>query len=246
MRHFQKISGPHPLRTRPVLTITNRTTPVFLASQPWLARLPHALRTRVLDEVFTIKGDKGDVLLRDREPVQGWYAVLSGLVKLQTQTPDGRLSVFLGVAAGDWFGEGSALKAENRRYEVVALRETSLMCLPLPVFEELRLTSLEFNQALVVQMNKRLSQSMAIIEAGRVCSPQQRVALYLSRLFWNGMKRLNLSQEELGHLAGLSRQTVNKVLKRMEQDGLVALDFERVTILDEAALAALLTKVGPD
>lgn len=229
-----------------MLTFTHRTTPIFLASQPWLARLPHTLRTRVVEEVFTIKGDKGDVLLRAGEPVKGWYAVLSGLVKLQTQAADGRLSVFLGVAAGDWFGEGSALKSENRRYEVVALRETALMCMPLEVFEELRATSLEFNQALVVQMNKRLSQSMAVIEAGRVGSPQQRVALYLSRLFWHGMKRIELSQEELGHLAGLSRQTVNKVLQRMQQDGLVAVNFGRITILDEPALAALLTKTGSD
>ena len=229
-----------------MLTTTNRTPPVFLTSQPWLARLPHALRARVVNEVFTIKGEKGDALLRAGEPVKGWYAVLTGLVKLQTRSPDGRLSVFLGVAAGDWFGEGSALKSENRRYEVVALRETALLCLPLPVFDELRAASLEFNQALVAQMNKRLSQSMAVIEAGRVRSPQQRVALYLSRLFWHGMKRLDLSQEELGHLVGLSRQTVNKVLKRFEQDGLVALDFGRVTILDEAALADLLAKVDSD
>lgn len=229
-----------------MLTISNLTSSDFLTSQPWFARLPHALQTRVTDEVVTLKGLKGDVLLRAGEPVTGWYAVLSGLVKLQTQSPDGRLSVFLGVAAGDWFGEGSALKFERRRYEVVALRDTSLLCLPLPVFEEMRASSLAFNHALVMQMNKRLAQSMAIIEAGRVRSPQQRVALYLSRLFWHGMKRIELSQEELGHLAGLSRQTVNKVLQRMQLEGVVAINFGRVTILDEQALAALMTKADPD
>lgn len=229
-----------------MLTLTSHTSPAFLACQPWLARLPQPLRARVTDEVFTLKGERGGVLLQAGEPVKGWYAVLSGLVKLQTQSPDGRLSVFLGVAAGDWFGEGSALKSENRRYEVVALRDTSLLCLPLPLFEELRATSLAFNQALVEQMNKRLSQSMAVIEAGRVRSPQQRVALYLSRIFWRGMKRLELSQEELGHLAGLSRQTVNKVLQRMQLDGLVEINFGRITILDEPALAALLTTADPD
>ena len=222
------------------------TSTLFLASQPWVAKLPQTLKTRVVNEAFTRKGNKGQVLLRANEPVDGWYAVLSGLVKLQTHAPDGRLSVFLGVATGDWFGEGSALKSENRRYEVVALRETTLLCLPLPVFEELRATSLEFNQTLVANMNMRLSQSMAVIEAGRIRSPEQRVALYLSRLFWHGLKRLDLSQEELGQLAGLSRQTVNKVLKRLEHSGLVALTFGRVTILDQAALAALLTRVDPD
>lgn len=222
----------------------SRPSSHFLATQPWFSRLPQALQSRVVDEVFTRTGDKGDLLLRAGEPVEGWYAVLSGLVKLQSQSPQGRLSVFLGVAAGDWFGEGSALKSETRRYEVVALRETSLLCLPLPLFEELRATSLAFNQALVAQLNMRVAQGMAVIEAGRIRTPEQRVALYLSRLFWHGRKRLNLSQEELGHLAGLSRQTVNRVLKSMKQDGLVSLDFGRVTILDDDALSRFQTNTA--
>ena len=68
-------------------------------------------------------------------------------------------------------------------FSLAPMRETTLICLPLPVLEELQATSLEFNQALVTHMNMRLSQSMAVIEAGRVRSPLQRAALYLSRLF---------------------------------------------------------------
>jgi CRP-like cAMP-binding protein len=204
------------------------------------------MASRVTEEVSTHWGDKGDLLLRAGEPVEGWYAVVSGLAKLQSQSPQGRLSVFLGVAAGDWFGEGSALKAEARRYEVVALRETCLMCLPLRLFNELHATHLEFNQTLVAQMNMRLAQGMAVIEAGRIRSPEQRVALYLSRLFWHGRKRLDLSQEELGHLAGLSRQTVNRVLQKMQQDGLVSLAFGRVNILDEHALLLVMNRTVPD
>jgi len=79
---------------------------------------------------------------------------------------------------------------------------------------------------------------MSIIEAGRIRSPEQRVALYLSRLFWHGMRKLDLSQEELGNLVGLSRQTVNRVLKQLEHQRLVSLEFGRVGILDEDGLAA--------
>ncbi len=79
---------------------------------------------------------------------------------------------------------------------------------------------------------------MTIIEAGRLRSPEERVALYLSRVFWQGRRRLVLSQEELGHLVGLSRQTVNRALKSMEQQGLVSLALGRVTMLDEQALTA--------
>lgn len=214
----------------------------FLQSQPWFGGLAPDVQARVTDRVFTVSGGRGETLLHEGEPVKGWYAVLSGLVKLQTQSAQGRLSVFLGVPGGEWFGEGSALKTEPRRYDVVALRDTELLCLPRAEFDLLRTTSLAFSEALVAQLNMRLGQAMAIIEAGRIRTPEQRVALYLSRLFWHGLRRLSLSQEELGHLAGLSRQTVNRVLQSLEQEGLVTLEFGRVAILNDEGLAAYLKR----
>jgi CRP-like cAMP-binding protein len=133
------------------------------------------------------------------------------------------------------------MKAEPRRYRVVALRETQLMCLPLPLFQRLRETSLAFNQCLAAHLNMRLGQAMAIIEAGRMRSPEHRVALYLSPLFWRSTRRIHLTQEELGHLAGLSRQTVNRVLRQLEALRIVSLDFGRVAIVDDAALAAYIS-----
>lgn len=214
----------------------------FLQLQPWFPRLPAKMRERIVERVFTQQGGKGDVLLHAGDPVTGWYAVLSGLVKLQSQSAQGRLSVFLGVPAGEWFGEGSAMKTEPRRYDVIALRDTQLLCLPRAEFDDLRAASLEFNQALLLQMNRRLGQAMSIIEAGRIRTPEQRVALYLSRLFWHGMRKLDLTQEELGNLAGLSRQTVNRALKLLEQQGWVSLQFGRVGIRDQEGLAAYLVR----
>lgn len=216
----------------------------FLNSQPWYAQLGADVQARVAARVTTQSAAKGQVMLHSGAPVQGWYAVLSGLVKLQSQSDQGRLSVFLGVQAGDWFGEGSALKSEPRRYDVVALRDTELLCLPREEFDALRGSSLAFSQFLVGHLNMRLGQAMAIIEAGRIRSPEQRVAMYLGRLFWPGQRRLNLSQEELGYLIGLSRQTVNKVLKAFERRALVSLEFGRISILDEAALAAAAQSSG--
>lgn len=208
----------------------------FLAAQPWFVHQDTALQSRLLDGCTVLSGDKGSVLLASGEPVAGWYAVLSGLVKLQRVAPGGRVSVFLGAPAGEWFGEGSALKEERRRYEVVALRDTRLLCLPRALFDELRGASLSFNQYLVDHLNLRLGQAMAAIESGRIRSPRQRVAVYLSGQFWRGARRLDLTQDEIGQLSGLSRQSVNRALRELEHAGLVALDFGRVRILDETAL----------
>jgi CRP/FNR family cyclic AMP-dependent transcriptional regulator len=217
----------------------------FLRAQRWFAELKPEAQEHIADRVFTIQGAKGDVLLHSGEEVKGWYAVLSGQVKLQTQTSRGRRQGYLGIPGGEWFGEGSVMKNEPRRYDVVALRDSELLCLPRPEFEELRATNLKFNQVLAELMNMRLGQAMAIIETFRLRTPEQRVAMYLGRLLWHGPRKLSLSQEELGILAGLSRQTVNQALKTLEQLGLVSLDFGRVSILSDQGLMELAMKADP-
>ncbi len=211
---------------------------LFLQRQPWFRQLPQDVQLSIADCTLTSTGCKGEVLLSAGAEVDGWYAVLSGLVKLQSRSLRGQLSTFIGVPDGEWFGEGSVLKAEKRRYDVIAIRDTELLCLPRKQFDELLADCLPFNHFLVHHMNRRLGQAMAIIETGRLRNPDQRVAFYLSRSFWQGRSKLALSQEELAHLAGLSRQTVNRALKSMEQQSLVSLQYGRVTILDEQGLAA--------
>jgi CRP-like cAMP-binding protein len=217
----------------------------FLQSQRWFAELPADEQARIGETTFTIQGAKGDVMLRAGEQVQGWYAVLSGLVKLQSKSSHGRRSAYLGIPGGEWFGEGSAMKDERRHYDVIALRDSELLCLPGAEFAKLRSASMVFNHALADQLNMRLGQAMAIIETMRLRTPEQRVAMYLGRHLWHGPRKMSLSQEELGILAGLSRQTVNAVLKTLEQQGLVALEFGRVSILDDAGLAALALRPEP-
>jgi CRP-like cAMP-binding protein len=212
----------------------------FLQAQPWFATLPAELQDRVARESCIQKGRKGEKMLSAGTPVLGCYAVLSGLVKLQSRSHQSRQSTFLGVPAGDWFGAGSALRADVWRYDVTALRDSELLCLTRPAFNALRAESIAFNHALQDMLNQHLAQAMAIIEADRLRNVEYRVAQYLSPLFWPGMRQLRLTQEELGHLAGLSRQTVNRVLRSLEKQNLISLGFGGVAITDADALTAYL------
>jgi len=212
----------------------------FLRLQPWFAQLSPSQQERITHGSFTVRGRRDQVMLPARQHSEGWYAVMSGFVKLQSPGPAGRASAFLALTGGEWFGEGSVMKEEPRRYEVVALRDSELLCLPRARFQELMATSLPFSHAVMNQLNLRLGQAMAIIETERLCNLEQRLALYLSRAFWHGLRRLNLSQEELGLLAGMSRQAANRGLKALAQRGLVCLKHGRVVSVDQAAIGRLL------
>jgi CRP-like cAMP-binding protein len=208
----------------------------FLRMQPWFVQLASALQERTLQCCTVQRVRKGDVALRAGEAAQGWHAVLTGFVKLQAPATGDPMAAFLALTGGEWFGEGSVLKNEPRRYEVVALRDSEMLCLPRAMFHELLAASLPFSNAVLHHMNQRLGQAMAIIEANRSGSLEQRVALYLGPLFWHGLRTLNLSQEELGTLAGISRQSTNKALQCLQTKGLITLKAGRVVATNAAAL----------
>jgi CRP-like cAMP-binding protein len=218
----------------------------FLRLQPWFAALDAQRQDQVIRHSFTLHARRGEVLLRAGETAQGWYALLSGFVKLQSPALNEQVVALLALTGGEWFGEDAVMGRQPRRYEVVALRDSELLCLPQAQFDELLCRSPVFNRAVLGHLNRRLDQMMAIIEAQRTGTLEQRLALHLSRAFWHGLRKLNLCQEELGSLAGMSRQTANRGLKGLERRGLVTLRFGRVETVDQDALELFVGLAGDD
>lgn len=210
----------------------------FLRLQPWFAALDTQQQDQLIRHSHTLRARRGEVALRAGEPPAGWYALLSGFVKLQSPALNEQMAALLALTGGEWFGEDAVMRRQPRRYEVVALRDSELLCLPRAQFDELVGTNPAFNRAVLGHMNRRLDQMMSIIEAQRTGTLEQRLAVHLSRAFWHGLRKLNLCQEELGSLAGMARQTANRGLKGLERRGLVTLRFGRVEAVDQDALDA--------
>jgi CRP/FNR family cyclic AMP-dependent transcriptional regulator len=208
----------------------------LLREQPWFAELPCDLQDLVQHSACTLRARRGQVTLPAGEVAQGWYAVVWGLVKLQSPLDEEQVSAFLALTAGEWFGEGAVMNDGPRRYEAVALRDTVLLCVPRSTFHRLMAHSLPFARAVTSHLNQRLGQAMAIIEASRTRSLEKRLALYLSRTLGHGAEHLQLSQEELGCLAGMSRQAVNRTLQVLQRRGLVTLAHGRVACTHQEAL----------
>jgi CRP/FNR family cyclic AMP-dependent transcriptional regulator len=174
---------------------------------------------------------------RRGEPVEHWMGVVDGLVKMVNVSADGKETTFTGGTTGGWFGEGSLLKQEMRRYNVVALRDSRIAFMPRTTFLYLLDNNIAFNRFLLTQLNERLGQFIGLVEYDRLLPPDARVARCLASLFNPHLSPgigpvLNISQEEISHLAGLSRQRVNHSLKLLEMAGLVRTEYGGITILD--------------
>jgi CRP/FNR family cyclic AMP-dependent transcriptional regulator len=166
-----------------------------------------------------------------------WTGVVTGLARMGTVSRGGKAISFSGLTAGAWFGEGTVLKNEARRYDVVALRDTRLAMMDRSTFLWLFENSVGFNRFLVGQLNERLGQFIALIEYGRTLDATARLARCIASLFnpilYPDLTRhLEITQEEIGALSGMSRQNANQCLKKLEQQGLLRLEYGGVTVID--------------
>lgn len=171
------------------------------------------------------------------EPVDHWMGVVDGLVKMTSSWSCGKTTTFTGLAAGGWFGEGSLLKNDPRKYDVMALRNSRIAYMNRGTFLWLMDHSIPFNRFLINQLNERLGQFIGMMENERLLDTDARLARNLAALFnpvlYPGTgPELQISQEEIGFLAGLSRQRVNQALKSLQEAELLRLEYGKLTILD--------------
>ena len=228
---------------RSVLERARTATAAELDGIPWLGVLDAEDRERARAALRIAPAETGDRICRFGRPPTFWFGVIDGLLKMSNDTASGGTITYMGVPPGAWFGEGTLIKREPYRYNIEALRRSTVAGLPIDDFHALLDRSIPFNRYLMNQLNERLGHFIAAREIDRQDDPDSRVAGSLAQLFnpvlYPGVGGLlRITQQELGYLVGLSRQRVNQALNTLADHGLIGIEYGGVRVRDLAALRA--------
>jgi len=221
------------------------TAPKALWSTPWLQMAPPelvqalaalAMPRRLLDgEMLYARGDRNEDLM----------GVRSGLIRLVGSTVDGHEGLMGLYRAGSWFGEVSFFDGLPRPTDAYAVGPTEVLVVPAARLREaLDRHPLWYREFARVLCHK-LRVALGHIEASFL-PPQLRVAIRLldlaeayGRPVATGLEiDLTLSQEDLGRMLGLTRQSVNKELKALQARGWLDLRRGRITLTAVESLRA--------
>ena len=212
-----------------------------LASIPWLQVLRDEDQAWVSAQIMVGDALAGDVVCRIGKAPTYWFGVVQGLLKMSADNAQGDSFTYAGLSAGGWFGEGTVIKREPYRYNVQALRPSVVAGLPIESFHRLLEQSIGFNRFVMSQLNERLGQFIAAREIDRMTNPDIRVARSLAALFnpvlFPGVGEvLQITQQELAYLVGLSRQRVNVALQRLVEQGWIKVTYGGVRVINLKAL----------
>ena len=203
----------------------------------WSRELTEPELERAREGITERTFSKGAYVCHRGDQLNSWTGVSSGLLKLSLLSKTGKPVTLAGIRTGGWFGEGSLLKGEPRKYDLVALRDTQLALMDRSTFFWLFKNSMGFNRYLVHHFNERLGQFIALVEYERAFDARARLARTIAWLFNpvfypQAGTHLDASQEEIGLLSGISRQSTNKALKELERERLLRVERAGITVLD--------------
>ncbi|HLO75556.1 MAG TPA: Crp/Fnr family transcriptional regulator [Magnetospirillum sp.] len=189
-------------------------------------------------EMLFSKGDTGNLL----------YLVVRGMIRVGVVSADGREVTYALVGPGHLFGEIAVLDNGPRTADASAIEASELLAIERRHVLTLLAQNPECTLRLISVLCQRIRQADQLLEDIFFLSLPSRLAkqlLVLSDII--GQKAppgapvtIRMSQQAVADHMGISRESVNKVLSKWEQAGLVSLWRGQITIHDRERLDAFL------
>jgi CRP-like cAMP-binding protein len=183
---------------------------------------------------------RGEVVFHRGDPADTVHLITKGRFDVSIGTPLGDVVALAIRGPGQAFGELALLTGEERSATVTALEPSETLALRAAELRRLaqrhQVLEAALGRLLATQV-RRLSE--LLVESYTVDADERVVRRLLELVPVYGSTApvaVPLRQEDVAALAGTSRATANRVLRRAERDGLVELHRGRTVVLDPAGL----------
>lgn len=208
--------------------------------------LPKSVVEKAIIHLVTRAHSANQVILLENDWGTSVYFLLEGWVKIRTYNLDGKEVTLNILGKGELFGEMAALDEAPRATDVISLTPTVTGNMPAQDFVQLIQTEPIAGIRLSQLMARRLRQVNRRLRL-RESDSMSRVAdtlLFLAEgqgiQAQTGMQIPNLPHRELSSFSGLARETVTRVLAKLEKKGLIVRNQQTLCILDLQALERLI------
>ena len=191
---------------------------------------------------------KGEYVCRSGNPVTRVCMLLDGVLEIARIQSDGHRHLVGLALPGDFISFTGMIDGGAHLHDVLARNDALIMEFSAPEFSNLR----QQHISLVMACERLLVRRMRLMYDRLAADPawvlENRLAHMLCMCADLFAKResvvasdvdIGLSQTDVADMLGISRQSVNFALKKMESEGLVQLHYSRISVTNMTALKQL-------
>ena len=208
-------------------------------SGSWFAALPQTLQDTLLEAARELRLDDRERVYAAGDPGDGLYCVVDGALAATAAMADGQEPMLARIDPPLWFGELSVIDDGPRSHDVWADGRAIVLHVPQNALRAHLERHPEHWRALGVLLARRMRGALDALDEMASMPAVARVARRLLALSAGcgefaagGHRVVRVPQERLAAMLALSRQTVNRALKRLESEGAVRLTRGGTELLD--------------
>jgi len=210
----------------------------LLAQTGLFSAAPREMLADLAARATTLELATNEMLFMKGDPGERLYIVASGMIRIGAMSPDGREVSYVVLGPGAVLGEIAVIDGGKRSADAKATEPTTLLSMdrrdvlgflhdhPGQALEllkilcgRLRKADEMFDDVVFLSLPNRLAKHLLTLE--------QVVGI---RDHPTGKPEIRLSQQVLAEHLGISRESVNKVLSKWEEVGIVSLGRGRITL----------------
>jgi len=200
-------------------------------------------KSKVVNMSCRTNWDKKSIIYNYGDQSDKVYFVKKGTVKVSKYSEEGKEMIMSIYKKGEIFGLESVFSDAAERTEVVEVLEDLYTCsLDVKDVKSLLSTNLEFNRSLFKligdrsnKIQKRLESLFFQTSPNRIKGFIKDYALeYGNKLIYSNEieVKVSLTHEDIAKLTGTTRQTTTTVFNKLEKEGIIIYDRNRILIKD--------------
>jgi len=180
----------------------------------------------------TIKA--GEVIMRTGQYFKSTVLVLSGQIKIYREDDDGGEFLMYYLQPGQACALSMICATKNEKSQIMAkvIEDAELVLIPLPLMDRWMMQHRSWYEFVIETYRSRFEEVLEVVDNIAFRAMDERLEFYLKRHQEAcGSNEIKLSHQEIASELNTSREVISRLLKKMEQRGLVKLNRNQIEVL---------------
>lgn len=195
--------------------------------------LENEILDKLSDEGTLMTFQEGDIILKHGQYIRSTILVLKGSVKVYREDDEGNefLMYFLNPGQACAISIICATKAEKSQITAKAVEDTELLSIPFGKMTHWMETHRSWYEFVLETYRSRFEEVLQVIDSIAFKNLDERLEFYLKREYRQiQTPDIQLTHQQIANELNSSREVISRLLKKMEQRGMVQLHRAGITL----------------
>lgn len=178
----------------------------------------------------------GDIIMRTGQYIKSTVLVLEGRIKIYRENQDGGEFLMYYLQPGQACAVSMICAIQSGTSEIMAMAEedSEVLMIPVHLMDDMMNQYKSWYQFVIQTYRGRFDELLSVVDNIAFRNMDERLEFYIKRYVEKaGRKNLEISHQQIADDLNSSREVISRLLKKMEQRGLVRLHRNMIELVSE-------------